>query len=557
VVVQCTAQQGPGHVQLRVLAYERQPTPLGGYFRYLHPPEATTGGQSVFLSDFTEEIGDGESTEAVWIDSGGGLIAAIVEGQPAPGIDGGGAGGVPFAAFGSMVRGGGPDQICFDALLQFQPHDPDRDETIWVYEPDLRLLAQEGEPAPSLDGVRYDGQFEPRAVSPWGPVVFRSTLRGDGVDSTNDVALFANHGVESVLLLREGQEFSPDYAGVYMADLSSGSFDQTGRVAMQITLAGPNVLPENDNAILMGVPGDLSIPIRRGEQAAGVDFGLNYGRINETSLSAHGILCFNAELNLQGSTNRAGDCVWQGPPDDLTLLARDGMTLPGTGLTIKRCRGPVQNERGDVVFRAQIDPSQREPTAIVARWAGDPELHTIAYTGQHAPGTEPDTVFSDAVEPAGPYLTETGSVAFVWWLAGPDINDSNAAGLWAIDPWGDLELVLRGGALIELADGEVRTVSRIHPRRGSQSGTHLNRVVAAQGDIAILVEFTDGTFAQIAGDVAPCLGDFNGNGGVNSLDLLAFLNAWVAGDARADVDEDGEITTLDVIWFLRALNLEC
>lgn len=155
------------------------------------------------------------------------------------------------------------------------------------------------------------------------------------------------------------------------------------------------------------------------------------------------------------------------------------------------------------------------------------------------------------------YLTEAGSVAFVWLLEGPDVNDSNFMGLWAIDPWGDLMLVLRGGTTIELADGDVRTVSQIHPRRSWQSGTHLNRVVAPSGEAALLVEFSDGTFAELATDLTPCLGDFNGDGGVSTLDVLAFLNAWIANDPSADFDGDGNISTLDVIWFLRAFNLPC
>ena len=49
-----------------------------------------------------------------------------------------------------------------------------------------------------------------------------------------------------------------------------------------------------------------------------------------------------------------------------------------------------------------------------------------------------------------------------------------------------------------------------------------------------------------------CPGDFNGDGEVNTLDVLAFLNAWAAGDASADFNGDGAINTLDVLAFLNA-----
>lgn len=50
----------------------------------------------------------------------------------------------------------------------------------------------------------------------------------------------------------------------------------------------------------------------------------------------------------------------------------------------------------------------------------------------------------------------------------------------------------------------------------------------------------------------PCVADFNGDGDVNTIDVLAFLNAWAARDPRADINGDGQVNTLDVIAFLNA-----
>ncbi|MCL4742029.1 MAG: hypothetical protein KJZ54_07480 [Phycisphaerales bacterium] len=51
-------------------------------------------------------------------------------------------------------------------------------------------------------------------------------------------------------------------------------------------------------------------------------------------------------------------------------------------------------------------------------------------------------------------------------------------------------------------------------------------------------------------DECQCLPDFNGDGAVNTIDLFAFLNAWVAGDESADVNGDGLVNTIDVTVFL-------
>ncbi|HZW09857.1 MAG TPA: GC-type dockerin domain-anchored protein [Phycisphaerales bacterium] len=54
-----------------------------------------------------------------------------------------------------------------------------------------------------------------------------------------------------------------------------------------------------------------------------------------------------------------------------------------------------------------------------------------------------------------------------------------------------------------------------------------------------------------------CPADFNGDGEVNTLDVLAFLNAWSAGDPSGDFNGDGEVNTLDVLAFLNAWTAGC
>jgi hypothetical protein len=54
-----------------------------------------------------------------------------------------------------------------------------------------------------------------------------------------------------------------------------------------------------------------------------------------------------------------------------------------------------------------------------------------------------------------------------------------------------------------------------------------------------------------------CDADFNADGSVNTLDVLAFLNAWSAGEPTADFNHDGTINTLDVLGFLNAWSAGC
>ncbi|MBK7403261.1 MAG: hypothetical protein IPJ41_01175 [Phycisphaerales bacterium] len=54
-----------------------------------------------------------------------------------------------------------------------------------------------------------------------------------------------------------------------------------------------------------------------------------------------------------------------------------------------------------------------------------------------------------------------------------------------------------------------------------------------------------------------CPADFTGDGTVNTIDVLQFLNAWAAHDGRADFNHDGSVNTIDVLQFLNAWVAGC
>ncbi len=55
----------------------------------------------------------------------------------------------------------------------------------------------------------------------------------------------------------------------------------------------------------------------------------------------------------------------------------------------------------------------------------------------------------------------------------------------------------------------------------------------------------------------PCPADFNGDTVVNTLDVLAFLNAYTSGDPRADFNGDTVVNTLDLLAFLNSFTAGC
>jgi hypothetical protein len=56
---------------------------------------------------------------------------------------------------------------------------------------------------------------------------------------------------------------------------------------------------------------------------------------------------------------------------------------------------------------------------------------------------------------------------------------------------------------------------------------------------------------------APCIAEFTGDGTLNVLDFLAFLQVFAQGDARADLNGDGRVNTADFLAFLAAYASGC
>jgi choice-of-anchor B domain-containing protein len=54
-----------------------------------------------------------------------------------------------------------------------------------------------------------------------------------------------------------------------------------------------------------------------------------------------------------------------------------------------------------------------------------------------------------------------------------------------------------------------------------------------------------------------CVADFNGDGSVNTQDVIAFLNSWNAGSGDADINGDGTVNTQDVIAYLNLWTAGC
>jgi hypothetical protein len=93
----------------------------------------------------------------------------------------------------------------------------------------------------------------------------------------------------------------------------------------------------------------------------------------------------------------------------------------------------------------------------------------------------------------------------------------------------------------------------------STSGNVRLRFIAEDLEPGSIVEAAIDEFSLFEYDCGepPCAADFNGDTVVNSLDVLAFLNAYSSGDPKADVNGDTVVNSLDVLAFLNLYNQGC
>jgi hypothetical protein len=150
-------------------------------------------------------------------------------------------------------------------------------------------------------------------------------------------------------------------------------------------------------------------------------------------------------------------------------------------------------------------------------------------------------------------------------MAFTDAPASSGANFAAINDL-DLEVVAPDGTLYKgnVFSGGVSVTGGTKDDRNNLEQVHLNAPAVGTWTVrvrAAAVNVGAQGYALVAtGEIAAaddCVADFNGDGDVTTQDVLAFLNAWNAGQASGDINGDGSNDTQDVIAFLNLWNAGC
>lgn len=300
------------------------------------------------------------------------------------------------------------------------------------------------------------------------------------------------------------------------------TISRAGTIAF-IALAGGNGLWTES-------AGTQTLHWRQGDAAPGAAPGQTFSVFQQPLINASDEIAFGGSLQGPGvdGTNRAG--LWgPGTSGGIALKAREGDAAPGAavGSTFIGFSGPQLLDSGSVVFFANLDG---EPFGGIWRAGRDGALTPLVLQGDPVEEMPPGSVVEDIGTAWS--VNERGEVVFMGRLSGPGIDDfPNDEGVFAVRD-GDVVPLIFDGDLLEVAPGDLRTVSTAvivgaFWKRYGQLGWN------DAGQAAMLVGFTDFTRAIVVATLAPPV-PAAGPAGIALLGLgLLVAAGWAGGAMRA------------------------
>lgn len=418
-------------------------------------------------------------TPGLWAEGTGGLNLVALAGSTAPGI----GGSVQFSFFDSPVRGstGGS---AFVGFVTGSGVTLNNNSGIWSNASgSLSLLARAGSAAPGTagGGGGGGGTAGTLSVSASQPTVdFDNLDEEDAVGGKADTIrpLQRTSGQNRVL----GQSFTPDatrmlHSIVLLADTAE-SFDG-GTHELQLAVFEDNIAGGNPGGdTLLGsietfnlanvswgsnsfLTLNLNTPVEiTGGQEHHFEFwfttednshNINFDRSeNGGSVAATDGILVVSQIN-------ASDPAPTFPVGDNMVVDGGGgerdldygfiySAFSGVAENFAVLGSPVINQQGRTAFFATLSGGDVvQGTDDNGIWAQDSTgaVQLVVRAGQQAPGTTTGTVFS--LLSSSPAFSADGRITFQSTLAGPDITQSNASGIWTQDTGGNIQLVARAG----------------------------------------------------------------------------------------------------------------
>lgn len=356
-------------------------------------------------------------------------------------------------------------------------------------------------PAPNCNGALYSSFTEPTLYEDVSVVMFRASLKGAGVTSTTNSAVFNDwSSTLPELIVRKGDKIG----GKTVSALSKMFFNPTGNgwPIIQTTTGGVTTLLRDDGTSLftearVGAIAPTTITSLKAISSAGTNNGTS-GFVYTAKTGANGITSASdsrmgiftpmatqhSDLAWEGGAISGSEFIGQISPrmaasaNNIVLhtavtgtntapailrgtgnstswspILRKGHSAPGTTGTFSTFIGEGVNNNGIAVIRATTS------NALEGLWMYDSfPAKPIAVKGDIAPGTSTGVKFSKFTRY---FITDTNNIFFTATLTGPGVTTANDQGVW-LKKGNAIELLLREGDGAPDCDGaRIGTISAL------------------------------------------------------------------------------------------------
>ncbi len=233
------------------------------------------GGHVAFYANFEGEgIPRDEGFAFLRWHADEGTVIVLRAGDAAPGV----GAGVDFTGIGIAPGISSAGSVEFIAGIAGPGIDADNNTGVWTGQPGgLQLALQEGDVTPGLAPSEEVGNLGFATIVDTGSLMVYGSVRGAGIDSTNDQAIWFGPAGGMEAVFREGTQAHGLPDGVVFtfddpdisADLSYPDYALNDSEDLLIIagLAGPGVTPENNAGLWFrdGETGDWSLVLRTGD----------------------------------------------------------------------------------------------------------------------------------------------------------------------------------------------------------------------------------------------------------------------------------------------------
>ncbi len=357
-------------------------------------------------------------------------------------------------------------------------------------------MARDGDAAPGLgSGIEFTMfQNHELRLNNNGRIAIKAYLSG----TSNFGSVWAESSTGSLGLVAQDGEIAPGTDMPWTgSSFSEVAFNDNGQVAFsgRVTL-NPDFL----GGVWRGSPGEVSPVIVPNEPAPGTTSQFRSG--NSPQINNSGQVAFVGAL--VGTSQGRDSGLWsEGRGNGLELIAREGDQAAGSTADVlyRFIQNPLINDAGDVAFFSTLSGAGVDSESDTGIWRSlaSGETQQLAIEGGQAVGTDVGVFYTIATG-LSLHLNGQGRIAFASGLRGAGVTADNAAGLWAEDSKGELQLIARSGDLLEVVDedGNVsfRTISTLSfASRVLNSGNGASKPSSFNdlGQIVFEASFTDGS----------------------------------------------------------------